>query len=331
MTAMSLKKAARIALGLLATFTVSTSAHALMFEFTFDPSLVTAFGSANEAALESDIISVGNTYSSLYNNNVTLNFNITTTDSGLAASLASYDQSKIYSYADIRAALVNGASTPASAAAVNSLPGTDPSNLKGGYILNTAESKALGLIAGNGTALDGTMYVSTNIAPGYSWNFAGNSQPSSSQYSFVDGAEHEISELMGRTTQLGNSGWPWNSPIDLFRYTAPHVINTDPNATGVYFSVDGGVTRAKDYNAPNNDGADIQDWAGDQVGDPYDAYSSNGFYTSLSIVDHEMMNTLGWRSDTAVPEPSSWVLLLTGFGAIGIAIRSRRDRAAVVA
>ncbi|MBU6995390.1 NF038122 family metalloprotease [Ferrovum myxofaciens] len=306
---------------------VSFPSYALTFDTSYNPSMLTDFGTSNFALIQSDVQYVTNLYSSLYTNNVTLNISLTadTSPGALAASLPTYDQSAIYSYSQIRSALIANASTPASVSATNSLPSTDPSILKGGYIMPSAESKALGLLAGNATGTDGTIYVGTNIGGGSSWDFAGTSTPNANDYSFINALEHEMAELMGRTTQLTNNTWAWNGPMDLFRYTAPGVINMDPNATGVYFSTDGGATVAKLYNPPNTNGADIQDWFNSTTPDPYDAYATPGSFAPLSLVDQQMMNTLGWTSSSAaVPEPDTYTLMFVGLGVLSFIVRRRK-------
>ena len=307
---------------------------ALIFNFSFDSTInATNFGS-NVAALEADAAAVGATYSNLYTNNVTLNIGFTadTTPGALASSSATYDQTAIYSYSAIRSDLIANASTPASISATNALPLIDPSILQGGYIVPSAEGKALGLVAANASGSDGTVNVGTNIGSGSNWDFAGTSTPAANDYSFMDAIEHEISELMGRTTQLTNSGWPWNGPMDLLRCTRTSpttgVINMSPTATGVYFSTDGCATDAKDYNPPNSNGADIQDFASSSTPDPYDAYGTPGAYAPLSPIDQQVMNTLGWQSPSPVPEPMSLAILLPGvIGLIGLRRRGRRAQA----
>ncbi|MDR3538001.1 MAG: NF038122 family metalloprotease [Acetobacteraceae bacterium] len=301
----------------------------LTFDFTFDSSInATNFG-ANVATLEADVIAVGNTFSSMFANNVTLNITVSamTTQGFLAGSLATYNDA--YTYADVRTALIDSASTAASITATNELPLTEPATTKSGLIaVSTAEEKALGLIPGKLAGLNGTFYIGSNIGSGQGWDFAGTSTPAANAYSFIDAAEHEISELMGRSTQLANGNFNYNTPIDLFRCTATGpggsgVINMDPAATNVYFSTDGCATVAKYYNGPNGNGADIQDWASTAFADPYDAYGTPGVYAPLSLVDQEIMNDLGWQ---AAPEPTALACLLpAAFGLV--AVRARRQRA----
>jgi hypothetical protein len=320
-------------------------AHAgLTFDFTLDPSITADFGATDAGLIQSDLNLIATTYGSLYTNNLTLNFIVTadTTPGALASSGATYfgDGSPL-TYSTVRSALIAAASTTASISATSALPLTQPASASSppntaggdGFMMTNAEAQALGLLASNPTLNDGTMNIGTNIGGGANWDFSGTSTPGPLDYSFVDAAEHEIAELMGRTTQLTNTDFPYNEPIDLFRCTktgpgGAGVINMSAAATGVYFSTDGCATVAKDYNAPNADGADIQDWASSATPDPYDAYGTPGAFAALTTVDQEIMNTLGWTAATnsvSAPEPMSLAILGSGvLGLLGLRRKAAR-------
>ena len=324
---------AGLAIAVIAAGAAATPAHAgLSFNFTFDPGLASEFGT-NASVLESDVIAVGNTFSSMFTNNVQLNIDVVgNTASGvLAESLGSYNRA--YSYAAVRTALVTNASMPVSIAATAALPVAEPTPNKAAagtsltMAIATAEQKALHLLSGTAGGSDGTFYIGTNNT----WNYG--SVAVSGAYSFINAAEHEISEIMGRSTQLTNASFNFNTPIDLFRCTATGangqgVINMSPTATGVYFSTDGCATVAKAYNGPNSQGADLQDWASSATADPYDAFQSPGVVAPLSLADQEIMNVLGWQS--AIPEPMTVLVLLPGVVGMGI-MRNRRTAGMKVA
>lgn len=296
---------------------------ALTVAFDFAPGLDSYFNS-NTAALQNDAVIAGNKFSSLYTNDVTLHITIQADTSANALSASVTNFGAVTTYSTVRSALIANASTAASQSATAALdPSTPASALPDGFRIATAESKALGLGDASDTTSDGTIYIGTNA----NWNYDGTTTPASGAYSLVGSLEHEISEVMGRTTNMAQASWHWNSPIDLLRYTAPGVLDMSAAATGVYFSIDAGKTVGHAYNAPNNNFADISDWAASAVADPFDAYATPGQYVDMSAIDQELLNTLGWRSRSvtdAIPEPSTWALLLTGFGMIGTTIRRQR-------
>ncbi len=302
---------------------IAPQAQGLNIALDFASGLDSYFNS-NTEALQADATIAAAHFSAIYSNNVTLHITIQadTSYNALASSVANYGS--ITNYSTVRSALQANASTAASISATNALPSAaPPSALAGGFRMTTAESKALGLSAAADTTSDGTVYVSSTA----NWNFAGTTTPTAGAYSLVNALEHEISEVMGRTTNINQASWKWNSPIDLLRYTAPGVLNMSSAATGVYFSIDGGMTVGRAYNAPNNNYADIQDWASGAVVDPFDAYAATGQYHDMSLIDQELLNTIGWRSKTLndiVPEPATWALLLTGFGITGSVVRRQR-------
>jgi hypothetical protein len=310
-----------IGLAALAAALAGTSAaHALTFDLTYDSSL-SAFG-ANEAALEAATQDVANEYSKLYANNVTVNVDVKVDPSnGLGASQFENDDTGTISYAQLKAALESHASTPASKSAIASLPAADPTDGAGFYLTN-AEAKALGFTSGDNAALDGTFL----IGAGNTYTFDPNDRAVAGAYDYLGTAEHEFSEIMGRVTQLNNDSFG-TTAFDLFRYSAPGVTTLNPNATGLYFSDDGGKTVVNTYNPPGN-GGDIQDWAGSTPPDSFDAFGDTGEAEPMHAYDQIVMNTLGWTS-AAVPEPWTWALMLIGFGGLGAAMRSRRKAIAM--
>src|SRR5579862_1003876 len=115
--------------------------------------------------IETAVSYVTSLYSGLFSNNVTVNFTI---DQSLGAPLSMNAPSQQNSsFSQIVTALASDGSGAY-------LPQTDPTiglNL-GGWYVNTAEAKALGILSGNASASDGRM----TFNPGLSYTFAPSNQ-----------------------------------------------------------------------------------------------------------------------------------------------------------
>jgi len=170
------------------------------------------------------------------------------------------------------------------------LPASDPTS--GGTLeLPTAEAKALGLLADNGS-LDG--YVGFNSSSPF--NYAGTAVAGS--YDFVATVEHEITEVMGRLSLLNAGHF---SALDLFRYSGPGVHDFNP-AQSAYFSTDGGQTNLDNFNT--NPGGDFGDWAGSAGNDAFLAFMNPGVIGTFSPADIQEMHALGYTSpSTTTPPP----------------------------
>jgi hypothetical protein len=155
-----------------------------------------------------------------------------------------------YSYSQVRNALIGNATSSTDGTAVGSLPALDPTGGKR-FLMATAEARALGLRTAGGT--DG--FVGFDAIA--SWAFDPNNRAVSAEYDLIGVAEHEISEVLGRTADLATF---YNSlePLDLFRYSGTNARALSPGY-GQYFSIDAGATSVNTFSGPG--GGDIGDWA----------------------------------------------------------------------
>jgi hypothetical protein len=153
-----------------------------------------------------------------------------------------------------------------------------------------------------------------------------------------------------------NDDW-FGETLDLFRYSAPGVLDWTTN-TNSYFSLDGGVTAYEggyfSTGTYNGDGWQASHWKAPQlpsggfscampklgIMNPYACSGRNGVITGL---DFAALDAIGWNTnvDTAtfsqstqsltlalapVPEPSTWAMMLAGFGMVGFGLRTRRKQ-----
>ena len=168
------------------------------------------------------------------------------------------------------------------------LPATNPTG-NGLFYVTDAEAGALGL-AGDGAALDGSIGLSS----AFNFTFDPNNRSVTGQHDAIGAIEHELTEVMGRTSEIGVSNFyrqPLYSPLDLFRYAAPgqRLLTT---GTG-YFSTDG-VTMQTQFNDPAN-GADGGDWDTSVQGDAFgDSYS--GKTGQITAPDLAVMSAIGYST-----------------------------------
>jgi hypothetical protein len=209
----------------------------------------------------------------------------------IGESLANYDTG--YSYSQVRNYLLKAdVGSSLVFQAVQDLPVIDPTG-RARFVITTAEEKALGLISGFSSAIDG--YVGLSSSPSTTFTFDPNNRAVPGDYDAIGALEHEISEVLGRSVFTSQ---PFDDPLDLFRFSAPnvHTFHEGP----AYFSLDGGVTSLKAFNDGTN-GGDGGDWATSAQIDAFDAFGHRGVLQPVSLVDVEALELLGYAVSPTAP------------------------------
>jgi hypothetical protein len=339
----------RVIFGIVAMSALSaTCGQAMTIRPVFDSSITSL---SNAAVVESAFDTVANDYAKSFSNVATINIDVSwgsVDGQALPSNAVGASVSSLYgyySYSQIKSLLATSSSSniadTALATAVKNLPVYAPSGVTN-YVLPSSEAKALGLSYVSPSATDGYIGFAGSTS-GY--DFAPADGISSTTYDFQAVAAHEIDEVLGRISGLSGSTPSYRTVFDLFRYSAPGVIS-DSYTTTTYFSIDGGKTKLATFNNSTS-GGDRSDWATYSTStDIQDAFISKGKNLNLTAVDLTGLDVLGYGGSnigdtlvgtpgavavhliTAVPEPSTWTMLLIGFGGLGAMMRSSRKVAA---
>jgi Hint domain len=300
----------------------------VQIDATFDSSVLS---SSAATEIENAVDYVVNLYDSLFSSPITINIDVgwgevdgqTLESDALGESISNTSD---YSYSQVVNALTRTADTSgdsAQLAAVSTLSSDSPPT-SGTFAIADAEAQALGLMSGTPT-VDGYVGFDSNSSI---WSFSPTTTPAAGEYYFIGVAEHEISEVMGRMSDIGSSPNTY-SVMDLFRYSAPGVRDltagsSHSNSTA-YFSINGGETNLGTWNNIPRLG-DTGDWKspdGPTPNDAFNAASSPGVINALSTNDVTLMNVLGYDTTPLCLMPGTKIS--TPKGEIAVETLSRGD------
>ena len=225
----------------------------------------------------------------------------------LAASIQTYSA---VNYSTLRMALANHATTAGLQTLVNNLPLTDPTTnptTPTAWQLSTAEAKALNISSGNAFRPDGIVGLSSTLA----FTYDPNNRAVFGQFDAIGVLEHEISEVLGRTSSLGTTfGTGVYTPWDLFRYASPG--NRQLHAAPGYFSIDGGTTNLNPFDDPTQNSGDLGDWGAGVLNDASNAVIFSGAAYTVSATDLTVLNALGFTLAAACYAAGTRILTIRG-------------------
>lgn len=268
------------------------TAPALTIVPTYDSSITSL---ANAAQIEGAFSNAAAAFENHFTNVAVINLNVFFTNNiSLGASITKFIGNP--TYAQLTNALHNARVSAADSNSVASLPASNPIASTNVWWVSRAEAKmlypyGLTLVTTNNSGLDGSIFFASTV----SYTFDATNRAVSGKFDFIGVAQHEISEVLGRSYALGTLGPNGDELFDLFRFTSPGVRNLIVTNVPVYFSVDNGTTALRSFYT-NAALGDVQDWLTTTISDSYDAFVSSGQANWLSPVDITALDVLGYNT-----------------------------------
>src|SRR5229473_1284916 len=259
------------------TSLVSMAAGGITINLLFDAAAMAA-----PASFRAGIQQAASLLTAAISDKITVNIKIDYSGTGGGAA-AGPDNGLYESYSSVRADLINNA-TPGDATFNALLSGTSIQGQSSVAVWN-AQLKLWGLLGANDTTTDDG---SATFAADINSNL------------LVGVALHELTHAMGRVPY----GPPYGSQpdiFDLFRFTSPgtRLIAGGNAAPAAYFSMDGGNTKLADY-GQNSDPSDFLNSGVQGANDPFNEFYSGSTIQSLSTVDKEQLDALGFHTASPV-------------------------------
>jgi hypothetical protein len=256
---------------------------------------------ANWSAIEAALITAAQIYTQAFSSHVVVNIAVGFGEiAGSSMGANALGESESYGYITNYSTVANSLNAADHGLVSSGLMSSNAVSVDGppknaNFFITSAEAKAMGLVSGSSTAIDG--YIGLTSSSSLLYFSTNGGTIGKSQYDAVGVAAHEISEVMGRIGMEGQTLSPFSNvytPLDLFRYQAPNVRDLTPTAG--YFSTTDGVGGATSLNAYNNprNGGDAADWASTVLNDSYDAFGTPGVIMHVSSSDLLQVASLGY-------------------------------------
>jgi hypothetical protein len=288
---------------LLVMMAAGRTASALIINLTFDPDanlMAAGLTAADITNMKAACAYAAKQLTDRYTDPINVNIKVTATPgtNDLGSSLTFFDS--VSSYNNLRAAFAADSKTADDATTVGAggslLTGADPITAAHGYNVARAQAKALGLRPDD-MQNDGTF----NFGGGQSWTYDPNNRQVAGKFDFIGVAMHEYTEIMGRTSIMGDTlgtGTPQYCAFDLFHYTGAGVRGLN-NGPGRSFSFDNGTSLLIAFNDGGN-GGDLQDWAG-PAPDSFNAAGPTNEQDDMTPVDLQTMDVIGYDRVASTP------------------------------
>jgi len=229
---------------------------------------------AAPASFRAGIQQAASILSATITNKITVNINIDYSGTGGGAA-AGPDNGLFESYSTVRTDLINNAAPGDTT--FSALPTGSKIQGQSQVAVWNAQLKLFGLLSPNDTTTDdGSATFATDISPSL----------------LVGVALHELTHALGRV--------PYGSQpdiFDLYRFTSPgqYLFSDSIPSSAAYFSLNGGNTKIADF-GQNSDPSDFLNRGVQGGNDPFDEFYSGSTLQSLTTVDKEQLDALGFNT-----------------------------------
>ena len=261
-----------------------TSSGGFTINLLFDAAAMSA-----PASFRAGIEQAASILSSTITNKITVNINIDYSGTGGGAA-AGPDNGQFVSYSTVRSDLISDAAPGDTT--FNALPTGSTIQGQSQVAVWNAQLKLFGLISPNSTTTDdGSATFATDI----------NSNL------LVGVALHELTHAIGRVPY-----GPQPDIFDFYRFTSSgsRLFTDNIPASSAYFSLDGGNTKLADFGI-SSDPSDFLNSGVQGGNDPFNEFYSGSTLQSLTTVDKQMLDALGFNTMQA-----GIALAGTGFEAV---------------
>src|SRR5579863_7420570 len=247
----------------------ATSSSGFTINLIFDAAAMAA-----PSSFRAGIEQAASILSATITNKITVNIDIDYSGTGGGAA-AGPDNGEFVSYSTVRADLIANAAPGDTS--FNALPTGSTIQGQSQVAVWNAQMKLFGLMSANDTTTDDA-----------SATFATDINSSL----LVGVALHELTHALGRV--------PYGSQPDIFdfyRFTSPgtYLFNGSNTAPSAYFSLDGGYTKLADFGL-NSDPSDFLNSGVQGPNDPFNEYYSGTTLQTLTTIDKEMLDALGFNT-----------------------------------